>query len=652
MTLDRKRRPAHLTAHLVRDYTPVVESQLINTLLASALVLLAAQQAPPPKPGFKSGITLVEVDVVATDKSGRPVRGLSSTDFTIAEDGTPVEIATFSAVDLPAAPPPSGIPPPDRSGSGYASNDRAGDGRVILIALDDVQVSFTAGRMATVKSVARRAVERLGPDDLAAVMTTSGRVGGQVDFTTDKSRLIGAIERFRPQGEHDLPEIAGELSSAASLPGGQVAHRRTISAMYGLRAAARALATIPHRRKGVLLISQGFPATIEDILRKPLIGAAYEAIREFMLTAQRHNVAVYTADPCGLESDAGCTKESRHSLRSIAEATGGFAVTNTNAPETVVERMLAESGTHYLIGYYSPAPPNDGKHHRITVRTRVADVELRAREGYDSPGRAVKTPAVTALDLLARSVVPTPGLPMRVVAIPAPLGKEPSAAVIVGIELPTAVAIGARRIEFAVVAIDHEGKTRGRVRFTTDFGAAEKTSSAWSRTGTRIDLAPGDYQLRVAAAGADKGQGSVFVDVSVPRFDAGLGVGGLSLGGASSIAATAADRLRDVLALIPLATNELAPGTARSAQLPIRIGAKAASSPLTITTTLVRPDGTALALDRTEAAGREYAGASGKVYRVALPDALPSGRYRVVVETTLGRTAVSREVAFTVLARP
>ena len=66
----------------------------------SALLLLAAAQ-PPQKPALKSGVTLVEVDVVLTDKSGRPVRGLGSGDFEIEEDGQPVEIASFSAVDLP-----------------------------------------------------------------------------------------------------------------------------------------------------------------------------------------------------------------------------------------------------------------------------------------------------------------------------------------------------------------------------------------------------------------------------------------------------------------------------------------------------------------------------------------------------------------------
>jgi hypothetical protein len=241
---------------------------------------------------------------------------------------------------------------------------------------------------------------------------------------------------------------------------------------------------------------------------------------------------------------------------------------------------------------------------------------------------------------------------MRVVAIPAPLSTEPSAAVIVAMELPTAVATRAGRIEFLVVAIDQEGQTRARVRFTTNFTASEKTSTSWTRTGSRIDLSPGQYQIRVAAAGADKSQGSVFVDVSVPKFDAELGVGGLSLGAPSSLAVTEADRLRRVLALIPLATNELAPGTTVAAQLPIRVSSKAASSPLTITATLVRADGTTLPLDRTQAAGRDYASGAGKVYRVALPQALIAGSYRVIVESTLGRTTVARELAFSVLSQP
>jgi len=93
----------------------------MKSLLPGVLLLLSTQQAPQPKPGFKSDVTVVEVDVVVTDKSGRPVRGLRREDFEIFEDGSPVEIATFSAVDAPEAPGHSIIPPPDRSGSAFAS---------------------------------------------------------------------------------------------------------------------------------------------------------------------------------------------------------------------------------------------------------------------------------------------------------------------------------------------------------------------------------------------------------------------------------------------------------------------------------------------------------------------------------------------------
>ena len=66
-----------------------------------------------------------------------------------------------------------------------------------------------------------------------------------------------------------------------------------------------------------------------------------------------------------------------------------------------------------------------------------------------------------------------------------------------------------------------------------------------------------------------------------------LAVGGLSLGAPSPTAVTSADRLRGVLAFVPLATNELARGTAVSGQLPIKVSSGVASSPLTIAATKV-----------------------------------------------------------------
>jgi VWFA-related protein len=611
-----------------------------------AVWLVFAMQQAPPRPTFKSGVTLIEVDVVVTDRSGRPVRGLSRDDFTIAEDGIPVEPATFSAIDVPEAPLNEPIPPADRSGSSHAANDQPQDGRVVLIILDDGLVSLSAGRMATVKSIGRRAVERLGPSDLAAVVTTSGRSDGQTEFTTEKWRLLAAVDRFVPRSEYDSTEIAS--SSTAE----RLDEVRIRSSMAGLTSAMKGLGAIPHRRKSVLFVSQGFPASLEEIIKDARIGSAWDSIREFFDTAQRNNIAVYTVDPCGLEMGGGCNSHSRQNLRTIAENTNGFATVNTNAPELGVERMMAESGAYYFITYYSPSPPNDGKRHRIKVSTRRTDVEVRAREEYASPAKPTKAvPAAAPADALLESPIQSRGLTMRIVAIPAPLDRAPSAAVIVGIELPSPAAARARRVDFTVAAIDEEGKTRARLRFNTNFTSLTAATPAWTHTGSRLDLAPGRYQIRVAAVGADKTQGSVFTELTVPKFDTELGAGGLSLGALAPAAGSeGSDRLREVLPLVPYATRDFAPNAVVEAQLPLRVSPKAASGPVAITTTLSRPDGTTVQLDGANAvSAAEYAKPSGKVYRVAVPRPLAPGAYRLAVDVSLARARISREVAFRIV---
>ena len=96
---------------------PRVPSSL-TTLAAAALLLapgLAPAQAPAPEgPSeetfFESiDVSVVNVDVVVIDKSGRRITGLSRDDFELREDGKPVEITNFFAVAndvMTAAPEP------------------------------------------------------------------------------------------------------------------------------------------------------------------------------------------------------------------------------------------------------------------------------------------------------------------------------------------------------------------------------------------------------------------------------------------------------------------------------------------------------------------------------------------------------------------
>jgi VWFA-related protein len=617
-----------------------------HTLTAVVLFILTQQASQTPQ--FKTGINVVEVDVVVTDKSGRPVRGLQKQDFEVFEDGKPVEVATFSAVDIPEAPAGATIPPPDRSGSALAANDQPEDGRVILVVLDDYHVAFDAGRIVTAKSVVRRLIERLGPSDQAAVIATSGQSAMQAEFTGDKARLMQAVDKFFPQSEDGAPGIAGEAGTRSTAP--RFNFIRDIKARWAmdtLSNAAKTLALIPHRRKAVLLVSQGLSVSLEEIIADGAASAASQALRDFIVTAQRSNVAIYPVDPCGLTLDDGCSNDSRDNLRSVAEGTGGFAVLNTNAPETGVERMVAENGTYYLLGYYSPAAPNDGKRHRIRVRTSREGAQVRAREGYLSPRKAAKAvPSTTPLAELAGLPIQTRGLTMRVAAVPSPFAGAGGSTIVLGVELLTATVAGASHVEFNILAVDHEGKVRERQRFQSAFKPAGGTARGWARLGSRIDVPAGRYQIRVAALGSNGVRGSVFTDVDVPKFNADLAVGGLSLASTAPVHAVREAPAGAAALLTPIATRDLASPAQVLVQLPLRVASKHAAGTLTIRATLIESSGASTVLDNASRPASEHTSQAGQVYRVPLPAALPPGAYRVAIEAMVGRARATRELSF------
>ena len=532
-----------------------------------------------------------------------------------------------------------------------ASNDQQDEGRILLIVMDDYHVSFDAGRVAASRAIARRLVERMGPWDQAAVISTSGRSSAQAEFTSDKSRLIAAIDKFFPQSE--VGARSGIEGRSPAMGGGRFNYIQEIKARWAMDAlsnAAKTLAFIPHRRKAVLLVSQGLPVSVEEIVTNQNAAGASQALRDFIVTAQRSNIAVYTMDPCGLDQDDGCNISSRQNLESLAENTGGFAVTNTNAPERSVDRVVAENGTYYLLGYASPTP-NDGKRHRIRVRAKVPGVDVRARDGYYSPRgpvRAIEGPV--SVDSLISAPIQSRGLTMHVAAVPAPLAQKPGATVAVGIAMTSADAVRAGTIDFSLVAIDTDGKIRTRQRFQSSFSARTSNGNRRIHFGSRVDVPPGRYQLRLAAVAASGEIGSVFTEVIVPDFGAVLALGGLSLASPTAPTGKLAELLANVLPLVPLASPEFPAGAQVVAQLPIRVSSRA-GGPLAIETKLARGSAAPQSLDTAAPDVKPFAAAAGSVYTVTLPGNLEAGDYRLVVEVSLGRDKASREVRFKVVGR-
>jgi VWFA-related protein len=198
------------------------------------------------------------------------------------------------------------------------------------------------------------------------------------------------------------------------------------------------------------------------------------------------------------------------SLRTLAEATDGIAVVNTNDLARGLRRIADDLGSYYLLGYYSSGKL-DGRFHAITVRVKRPGVQVRARRGYlaatEAAAAAITAPPTVepaaaanarAIDAaLASLSTAARELPMR---IHVTAGWTPSTAATVW--AVTEIGRGVQE-EWAnggqadAILIDTSGRTLATAHADLPAGAATARLVLTSRT-----LSAGDYQLQVRTKGA------------------------------------------------------------------------------------------------------------------------------------------------------
>ena len=82
----------------------MLRSTLILMAVLCWMPVLAGGQKPAtppalrPEPGATPAQGLIQLDVVATDKSGKPIAGLSQSDFTLLDNNHPASIVDFHAL--------------------------------------------------------------------------------------------------------------------------------------------------------------------------------------------------------------------------------------------------------------------------------------------------------------------------------------------------------------------------------------------------------------------------------------------------------------------------------------------------------------------------------------------------------------------------
>jgi VWFA-related protein len=581
---------------------------VLIVLLAGAT--LRAGQTPPAQqtPTFKLQVDFIEVDAIVTDASGNYIRNLAKEDFELFEDGKAQTITNFVPIDIPIE---KGERPlfakapiePD-----VRTNDQPFAGRVYVMVLDSAHTLPQNTNL--VRRAAKRFIdEKLGTNDLMAVVTARGAAGGAdsgQEFTNNR-RLLGlAVDKFRgtePRSEtlnkiDDITAHAGQRAATRQAggtpddPTDVDAKEREYNAravLEELTAVADWFASVHGRKKSILFFSEGISYDIHDVFANGGNNAAVmiqTRMQDLIRATTKANAVIYTIDPRGLMglsdgsieltsvgpeenqpnlSERGLQNESRlarESLQDLSGGTGGFAIVSSNNFAGNYDRIVQENSSYYMLAYYPPNPKRDGKFHNVNVRVKRPGLTVRARRGYANP--TGKVPELPKSDLSAemietlRSPIPISGLGMKVFALPFK-GTAPNASVLLGVELRgrdlTTAANG--KLELAYWAVDAKGKMKASQKEAITLNLRPETKSRVDQTGLRVlsrmDVPPGSYQLRIAARDANGGAvGSVLYDLDVPDFSKPrIAMSGLALTSASASQEPTAKADNDLKSLLP-----------------------------------------------------------------------------------------------------
>jgi Ca-activated chloride channel family protein len=330
---DRPRRWSGACNEAVRLETVVKHAALACIAAAALVPSLAAQQgAPPSSPIFRSGASLVALNVTVTDRDRRLVTGLNAADFLVYEDGVPQQVQFFESNAVP----------------------------IDLILLIDTSSSMS-DKIDLVHKAGVGVVQRLREGDRGAIVAFSDGVNVVQGLTSDVPTLEAAILNTRGKG-------------------GTALHNAIYVSLKQFGRAARQAGEV--RRQAIAVLSDG-----EDT-------ASLMGFDDMLTMAQQSGVSIYPislASEYEVARQAAATggkryfSETQYCLRKLAQETGAQAFFPQKVGElnAIYSAIAEELSSQYSIGYSPSNGRPDGRYRRIVVRINEhPELRLRARSGY------------------------------------------------------------------------------------------------------------------------------------------------------------------------------------------------------------------------------------------------------------------------------
>jgi VWFA-related protein len=421
---------------------------LLGLVAAGALAPLRSQDASPPAQGGEAAagqffesidVNVVNVEVFVTDKKGNRIRGLTADDFELYEDGKPVRIGNFYAVDdgkpalaagpgslapeaLPEAPAPA---PPVETAVEIPEDQRLH----LIVYVDNWNIRpFNRNRVFV--SLREFLRNRLSPGDRVMLVSYDRELHVRRSFTTDPGVIAAALfelEKLSANGvrlESERRDVLRWIEESERVEQAygrarsytESLHNDLSFSVNALRDTVDDLAGLPGR-KAILYVSDGLEMVPgEDVfnaLREKYLDATNVILesrnwdlsrrfQELVAAANSNRVSFYTIDAGGLRISTSVSAEEMRpgasafvdsiywsnlqgSIQMMADRTGGTAIVNTNNPAKGLEVIAEDFRSYYSLGY-SPTRGGDGRYHKIEVKAKNKEYVVRHRDGYrDKP---------------------------------------------------------------------------------------------------------------------------------------------------------------------------------------------------------------------------------------------------------------------------
>lgn len=331
---------------------------------------------------------LVSVPAVVTDSSGRPLSGLKAENFQIIEDGKPQTISNFGTTETPFE---------------------------IALLLDTS--GSTRDDVALIKQAANSFIAALRPGDRVGVVAfnTARTINEPIatvevltSLTSDREALTTAISNLGSSNGTPYYDALERVADSIfrNPPSDEVRGRRAVVALTdGVDSASNSdfgSAKLKLSRVGIAcyFIQVNTEDFVEDRLMKDcrdngrLTLSQRQLQRYRELFVPRARAEDYT-DFCkmGQFERMSISRElynlARKEMNDLSRVSGGRSFTATTLADarSAFQRVAADLGTLYSIGYYPTNKARDGKFRSIQLEVRglKEKPQIRARDGYYAP---------------------------------------------------------------------------------------------------------------------------------------------------------------------------------------------------------------------------------------------------------------------------